>query len=208
MAPEGVEAVSVSPEVSAWPETTLGAVPPVAGTRISRGPAGTAWNMSHGGATFRFGQCSRCLVAGPCQTSGETVRMSRAAATKLGKRTGRNAVNDAEQAEVAESDGDVPDDGGKDTPGGKVPYWLSQVPYALVLSALAAGIVVVAAAYFKRGPAIIAGALLLAATFRMFLPKDWIGLLAVRRRWVDLATLVALAVLLIVLAWVAPQLSS
>lgn len=123
------------------------------------------------------------------------------------KRTGRNAVNDAEQAQVAGSDGDAPD-GGARPPRGKVPYWLSQVPYALVLSTLAAGIVVVAAAYFKRGPAIIAGALLLAATFRLFLPKDWIGLLAVRRRWVDLVTLVALAILLIVLAWVAPQLSS
>ena len=90
----------------------------------------------------------------------------------------------------------------------EVPYWLAQVPYFLVMSALAAGIVVVAAAYFKRGPAIIAGALLLAAAFRLFLPKEWAGMLAVRRRWVDLLTLVTLAVLLIVLAWVAPQLSS
>ncbi|WP_433699851.1 DUF3017 domain-containing protein [Nocardiopsis sp. CA-288880] len=97
-------------------------------------------------------------------------------------------------------------DGGQAGPA--VPYWLSQVPYMLVMSALAAGIVVVAAAYFKRGPAIIAGALLLAAAFRLFLPKDWIGMLAVRRRWIDLLTLVGLAVLLIVLAWVAPQLSS
>ncbi|MFW6639687.1 DUF3017 domain-containing protein [Nocardiopsis algeriensis] len=87
------------------------------------------------------------------------------------------------------------------------PAWLAQVPYALVLSALAAGIVVVAAAYFKRGPAIIAGALLLAAAFRAFLPEQWVGMLAVRRRWVDLVTLVGLAVLLIALAWVAPQLS-
>jgi hypothetical protein len=126
-------------------------------------------------------------------------------------------VDDAEQTEVAEPDGKTPDGGaegpGRDSGGveggrGKVPYWLSQVPYALVLSALAAGIVIVAAAYFKRGPAIIAGALLLAATFRLFLPRDWIGLLAVRRRWIDLLTLVTLAVLLIVLAWVAPQLSS
>ncbi|MFE9242535.1 DUF3017 domain-containing protein [Nocardiopsis sp. NPDC006938] len=119
-------------------------------------------------------------------------------------------MDDAEQAEVARSDGDTPADGSGGKGGGrpKVPYWLSQVPYALVLSALAAGIVVVAAAYFKRGPAIIAAALLLAATFRLVLPKDWIGLLAVRRRWVDLLTLVALAVLLIVLAWVAPQLSA
>ena len=131
-------------------------------------------------------------------------------------------MDDAEQTEVAESDGKTPDGDPEKpeapekekAPGGvpegrrKVPYWLSQVPYALVLSALAAGIVVVAAAYFKRGPAIIAGALLLAATFRLFLPKDWIGLLAVRRRWVDLLTLVSLALLLIVLAWVAPQLSA
>ncbi|QRN80782.1 MAG: DUF3017 domain-containing protein, partial [Nocardiopsis sp. BM-2018] len=86
-------------------------------------------------------------------------------------------MDDAEKTEVAESDGKTPD-GDPDKASGsvpegrrKVPYWLSQVPYALVLSALAAGIVVVAAAYFKRGPAIIAGALLLAATFRLFLPK-------------------------------------
>ncbi len=92
--------------------------------------------------------------------------------------------------------------------GPEAPYWLSQVPYFLVMSALAAGIVVVAAAYFKRGPAIIAGALLLAATFRVLLPRDWVGMLAVRRRWIDLLTLTALAVLLIVLAWVAPQLSA
>lgn len=92
--------------------------------------------------------------------------------------------------------------------GPETPYWLSQVPYFLVMSALAAGIVVVAAAYFKRGPAIIAGALLLAATFRVLLPRDWVGMLAVRRRWIDLLTLTTLAVLLIVLAWVAPQLSA
>ncbi|WP_116246015.1 DUF3017 domain-containing protein [Nocardiopsis sp. FIRDI 009] len=90
----------------------------------------------------------------------------------------------------------------------KVPFWLAQVPYALVLATLSAGIVVVAAAHFKRGPAIIAGALLLAAAFRLVLPKDWIGLLAVRRRWTDLVTCVSLAGLLIVLAWVAPQLSA
>lgn len=92
--------------------------------------------------------------------------------------------------------------------GSEAPYWLGQVPYFLVLSALAAGIVVVAAAHFKRGPAIIAGALMLAATFRLFLPEDWLGMLAVRRRWIDLLTLTSLAVLLIVLAWVAPQLSA
>lgn len=93
-------------------------------------------------------------------------------------------------------------------PPSRIPPWLAQVPYALVLSGLAAGIAVVGFAYFKRGPAIIAGALVLAAVFRLVLPKDWIGMLAVRRRWVDLTVLVGLACLLIVLAWVAPQLST
>ncbi|GAA3760680.1 hypothetical protein HDA32_004871 [Spinactinospora alkalitolerans] len=91
-------------------------------------------------------------------------------------------------------------------PRTEVPGWLAQVPYFLVLAMMAAGIVVVAAAYFKRGPALIAGALLLAAVFRGVLPQERIGMLAVRRRWIDVTILVTLAVLLIVLAWVAPQL--
>ncbi|WP_083918036.1 DUF3017 domain-containing protein [Nocardiopsis xinjiangensis] len=163
-------------------------------------------------------------------------------------RTGRYAVDRAEQTEVADSgtpDDDVPQDNtsgdgesraeevppgeGEHTPeqvqeahaeeaqgsgtagsvlASRIPPWLAQVPYALVLSGLAAGIAVVGFAYFKRGPAIIAGALVLAAVFRLVLPKDWIGMLAVRRRWVDLTVLVGLACLLIVLAWVAPQLST
>ena len=120
-------------------------------------------------------------------------------------------MNRVEQAQVADSGekGREPEEEGTDEPvRTEVPHWLSQVPYALVLSALAAGIVVVAAAYFKRGPAIIAGALLLAATFRLILPQEWIGMLAVRRRWIDLLVLSSLAALLIVLAWVAPQLST
>ncbi|WP_412759473.1 DUF3017 domain-containing protein [Nocardiopsis rhodophaea] len=90
----------------------------------------------------------------------------------------------------------------------ETPGWLAQVPYFLVLATMSAGIVVVAAAYFKRGPALIAGALLLAAAFRYLLPSDRIGMLAVRQRWIDIGTTVTLAILLIVLAWVAPQLSS
>lgn len=162
-------------------------------------------------------------------------------------RTGRYAVDRAEQTEVADSgapDDDTPQDNtpgdggsraesaqgeGESTPErvrgagseeaqgsvahgpvplSRIPPWLAQVPYALVLSGLAAGIAVVGFAYFKRGPAIIAGALVLAAVFRLVLPKDRIGMLAVRRRWVDLTVLVGLASLLIVLAWVAPQLST
>ncbi|WP_083919878.1 DUF3017 domain-containing protein [Nocardiopsis gilva] len=98
--------------------------------------------------------------------------------------------------------------GTADTVTEETPGWLAQVPYFLVLATMSAGIVVVAAAYFKRGPALIAGALLLAAAFRYLLPPGRIGMLAVRHRWIDIITTVTLAVLLIVLAWVAPQLSS
>jgi hypothetical protein len=84
--------------------------------------------------------------------------------------------------------------------------WLDQVPYLLVLATMSAGIVIVAAAYFKRGPALIAGALLLAAAFRAVLGSERVGMLAVRSRWFDVLTFLGLAAALIVLAWVAPQL--
>lgn len=116
---------------------------------------------------------------------------------------------DAEKAaDPAASDPRTPDERPEHAqdPDTEVPGWLSQVPYFLVLATMAAGIVVVAAAYFKRGPALIAIALLLGAAFRIFLSPEQVGLLAVRRRWIDVTTLVTLAVLLIVLAWVAPQL--
>lgn len=86
------------------------------------------------------------------------------------------------------------------------PGWLEQVPYFIVLATMSAGIVIVGAAYFKRGPALIAGALLLAAAFRSVLGPERTGMLAVRSRWFDVATLVGLAAALIVLAWVAPRL--
>jgi hypothetical protein len=113
-------------------------------------------------------------------------------------------------APEAQAPDEGPGPGGPRRPGPaeEPPGWLAQVPYFLVLATMSAGIVVVAAAYFKRGPAIIAGALLLAAAFRFLLPPERIGMLAVRSRWVDIVTVTTLAVLLIVLAWVAPQLSA
>ena len=154
---------------------------------------GAAWNMSRSTGAL-----------GP----GRPLTGARAARTGSGQgivdQVMRSAVNRVELAELADTDEEA-------SPAPKeraAPAWLVQVPYVLVLSALAAGVFIVAAAYFKRGPAIIAGALLLAAAFRAYLPAEWVGMLAVRRRWVDLATLITMAVLLIVLAWVAPQLSS
>src|SRR5699024_651301 len=125
-------------------------------------------------------------------------------------KTGRNAVNRVERAQVADpgTKGQGPEEETGESVRTEVPHWLAQVPYALVLSALAAGIVVVAAAYFKRGPVISAGELLLAASDRLCQAQRYIGMLAVRRRWVNLLVLTSIAGLLIVLAWVAPQLST
>ncbi|QBI52421.1 DUF3017 domain-containing protein [Streptomonospora litoralis] len=123
----------------------------------------------------------------------------------------QNTVEEAVAAESRRPDDEPEPDSapGEQEPGvgDEAPGWLSQVPYFLVLSTMSAGIVIVAAAHFKRGPALIAGSLLLAAVFRTVLPPHKIGMLAVRRRWLDVITFTGLAVLLIVLAWVAPQLS-
>lgn len=116
--------------------------------------------------------------------------------------------NSVEAAVAAEEQEQGPPGPGEDAPSPEAPGWLAQVPYFLVLATMAAGIVVVAAAYFKRGPAIIAGALLLAALLRYVLPEDRVGMLAVRGRWFDIATALGLAAALVVLAWVAPALSS
>ncbi|GAA3765917.1 hypothetical protein GCM10022402_48940 [Salinactinospora qingdaonensis] len=96
--------------------------------------------------------------------------------------------------------------GGEPSAEASAPKWVAQVPYLLVLATMSAGIVIVAAAHFKRGPALIAGSLLLGAVLRLVLPAEQVGMLAVRRRWTDVLTLVTLAILLIVLAWVAPKL--
>ncbi|RNL82302.1 DUF3017 domain-containing protein [Halostreptopolyspora alba] len=120
----------------------------------------------------------------------------------------QNAVEAAVAPHSRSSGEEAGGEGGdRPEPPAAAPGWLSQVPYFLVLATMAAGIVIVAAAHFKRGPALIAGALLLGAAFRAFLPPDKIGMLAVRSRWMDVITLSTMAVLLIVLAWVAPQLS-
>ena len=123
--------------------------------------------------------------------SQETVEAATAERSDMPQPTGENEPVDPEGPGTAADSG---------------PGWLNQVPYLLVLATMSACIVLVAAAHFKRGPAIIAGSLLLGAVLRAVLPTERVGMLAVRSRWVDVVTFVTLAVLLIVLAWVAPQL--
>jgi len=127
----------------------------------------------------------------------------------VGLTVSQNTVEEAVAAKSRQPDEEADPAPGEQEPGvgDEPPGWLSQVPYFLVLSTMSAGIVIVAAAHFKRGPALIAGALMLAAVFRTVLPPPKIGMLAVRGRRIDIVTYTGLAILLIVLAWVAPQLS-
>jgi Na+/H+ antiporter NhaD/arsenite permease-like protein len=74
-----------------------------------------------------------------------------------------------------------------------------QAPYLAVLAFLAAAIVflLLQPAHWRRGVAAIAGAVLLAAVLRLLLPEPAAGMLAVRRRWLDVATYLMLGGLIL-----------
>jgi hypothetical protein len=66
--------------------------------------------------------------------------------------------------------------------------WIGdQAAFLVVLAALASAFVylVIDPGRWGRGSAVVAVAVLLAAVLRGALPTRWIGLLAVRARWVD-----------------------
>jgi DUF3017 family protein len=82
--------------------------------------------------------------------------------------------------------------------------WLSRLPYALVLCAVAAGLTLFALAYFRKGAALMATGVLLGAIARLVLAPSQVGMLAVRKKWLDVLTMVALAVALATVAYVVP----
>ena len=67
-----------------------------------------------------------------------------------------------------------------------------ELPLALVLTGAALGLVVVALHHFRWGNLILGGSLLLAALMRLVLPTRQAGLLAVRSRFTDALTMLAL----------------
>ncbi|MDL4776165.1 MULTISPECIES: DUF3017 domain-containing protein [Thermomonosporaceae] len=75
---------------------------------------------------------------------------------------------------------------------GAAPHWLGQLPYLIVLSGVAGGLVLCALAYFRKGSGLMAAALLFGALARLLLPESQLGHLAVRSRPVDCWTLVIL----------------
>jgi hypothetical protein len=84
-----------------------------------------------------------------------------------------------------------------------VPRWLSRLPYAFVLCGVAAGLAVVATNHFRRGSMLIAASVFIGALARLLLPESQVGLLAVRRRWLDVLLMAAAAVGITLVAFVA-----
>jgi hypothetical protein len=84
-----------------------------------------------------------------------------------------------------------------------VPRWLGRLPYVFVLCGVAAGLAVVATNHFRRGSMLIAAAVFIGALARLVLPESQVGMLAVRRRWLDVLLMTATAVGITLVAFVA-----
>jgi hypothetical protein len=77
--------------------------------------------------------------------------------------------------------------------GGQRRYRASQLPYAILLTGAAAGVLTMVAEQDVRGGTlVIAGVLLIAAVTRLVLPEQRAGMLASRRRLADVATFAVL----------------
>src|SRR5215470_16945625 len=84
-----------------------------------------------------------------------------------------------------------------------VPRWLSRLPYIFVLCGVAAGMAVVATNHFRRGSMLIAASVFIGALARLVLPESQVGLLAVRRRWLDVLMMAGAAIGITLVAFVA-----
>ena len=82
----------------------------------------------------------------------------------------------------------------------------AQLPYLIVLCGVIAGLALIwqGAHYVRPGTLTVAGALFVAATARLILPEQRAGLLASRRRSIDVTALAILAVGLLVAGLVLP----
>lgn len=83
-------------------------------------------------------------------------------------------------------------------------HWLGQLPYVIVLCGVAGGLTLFALNYFKKGSALLAAAVLFGALARLVLPPSQVGLLAIRKKWLDVLTMVGLAMAVAIVAWVVP----
>lgn len=81
---------------------------------------------------------------------------------------------------------------------------VTEWPLASVLMVCTAGVLVVLSEHFRRGTVLFAGGLVLAAGLRALLPSESAGLLVVRGRLIDVITLTALGLGVLLAALVVP----
>ena len=84
--------------------------------------------------------------------------------------------------------------------------WSAQLPYAVVLAGVAAGLAWISQGQqqVRAGTFTVAGALFVAVVARLTLPRRRAGMLASRRRYIDVTALAILAVGLLVAGLVLP----
>jgi len=85
------------------------------------------------------------------------------------------------------------------------PRTLGGIVYLGVLALAVAGLVVVVLGHFRAGLTVMGGAMLLGAVARLLIPGDRAGMLGIRRKLVDVTTLLLLGGGLLVLAVVIPD---
>lgn len=82
---------------------------------------------------------------------------------------------------------------------------LRELPFLLVIAGVGVGLVVVAFHHFKRGSIVIGAAVILGGVLRLALSERRAGLLVVRGRALDAATMIVLGVLIAVAAAIVPS---
>jgi hypothetical protein len=111
---------------------------------------------------------------------------------------------EGDPAHLVEPPDDVPAESAEPA-GRRYPSTIGGACYLVVLAASAVGLGITARGDWRLGVRWIAASLLAAAVIRLFLPARDAGMLAVRRRSVDVALLVVVGLALFVLATTIPN---
>ena len=77
-----------------------------------------------------------------------------------------------------------------------------QAPFLIVVAIMLSAVLymIIGPGHWRRGSGIIAAAMIVGAVFRIVLPEEHAGVLAVRRRWIDVACYLGLGVAILAVA--------
>lgn len=79
-------------------------------------------------------------------------------------------------------------------------YVRCHLPMVVVVAVVALAVVFILSERWRRGALVFGSATLLGAAFRLCLPTDRVGLLAVRGRWFDVGAMTAVGAAIVLLA--------